>query len=113
MRTIKLKEFWSEDNVALVKNGSLTEDGCDMYWKSFDSAIEFNVGKHEACLVKEQFAKLTGSKRKFREIQQQQVSSHPKGDDIKNFFKKHKNDKYHWQKSAMDEDSKKKKEKRF
>ena len=98
MRIIKLKEFWNNADETLVKYGSLTERGYDTYWKSFDSTIKFNVTKREQFL-----AKSLNLKRK-NDGCADLLLSHSKTDDMKTFFKRHRNDKFHWHNGAHGED---------
>ena len=96
MRLIRLKEFSDQNDQSLVKNGSLTEHGLDVYWRSFDSAIGYNVQKREAFLVK---TTQQGHKRRFPD------NHLGNGDeDIKKFFKKYRNDQFHWHNVVSGED---------
>ena len=54
MRTLKMKEVWSYDNPHLVHSstGIISAYGLSKYWASIDSAIEYNVDKHELFLCK-------------------------------------------------------------
>ena len=98
MRIVHLKEHWNQQDDSLVQNGGYTFARYDAFWRSFDSAMASNVTKREQFLAKE----VVPQKRKWN---QENMASHPKVDDMKNFFKRHKNDKFHWHKDASAEDS--------
>ena len=58
MRCIKLKEVWEYSDTYSVVNGRFTPEGLSKYWKSIDSAIKFNVVKHDEFLTCEKFRKI-------------------------------------------------------
>ena len=74
MRIVKLKDHWSNSDAGLVKNRSFTEDGYDMYWKSFDSTMHFNITKREAFVLK---GLHTAQKRKIEDSDR--LHFHPNG----------------------------------
>ena len=84
IRIMKLKEFWHYTDDHLVQNNRCTVTGFDTYWKSLDSAVEFNIKKRQAFLAKDS----QGLKR--------QRAYQP--DEIATFFKRYKYDKFHWRK---------------
>ena len=99
MRTVKLKEHWNESGEWLVKNGSPTEIGYDTYWRSFDSAMEFNVQKHEEFMIREKYAALVKCKK--TPAPTKRMANCPMKDNMKTFFKSHQqHDRYHWNKDT-------------
>ena len=100
MRVVRLFEFWDENESNLVVNGSYTDKGFETFWKSFDATMKFNINKREVFLAREKQMSL---KRKFIEAEEQMASCSKK-DNMKTFFKKHKNDKFHWRKGAGEEE---------
>ena len=90
-------------NHSLVQNGSLTERGLDIYWKSLDSAVGYNVQKRDQFLAK---ASDFGVKRR-------QAAPVQSEDEMKQFFKKDRNDQFHWHNVARGEDRYSRKNDRF
>ena len=85
MCVIKMKEIWDFENPDLVCNVRFTSQGFDVYWQSIDSAIRFNVMKHE------QFLCRRGDKK------EKSVSTPPHHDKMHDFFKRNQHiDRFHW-----------------
>ena len=116
MRTVKIKEIWSFDNMHLTNmNGSLTSIGVKKYWRVVDAAVKYNVIRHEHYLRREQKsvyseedelphdsnveASIPQEGNKKRKSEQQQ---HDKNDKMYDFFKKKKQDKFHWYRNPRD-----------
>ena len=47
MRYMRFKDHWNFNDANLVINDKMTEAGLDAYWNAVDSALQFNVGRHE------------------------------------------------------------------
>ena len=92
MRMIRLKKFWAHDDRNLVQNARLTFEGTEIYWKSLDSTLQFNIKKREEFLLQEK----TAMKRKSESKPANASHFTNDKDDMKNFFKRHRNDRYHW-----------------
>ena len=125
MRVIKLKNNWPYNDKTTVIHDRFTESGLYSYWEAIDSAVKFNVERHEVYLAK---LKLSSQQMKNQQNMLGGVKEYTTEDarwkiknateeskeptatsvrrdqsDMKNFFKKRKNfDKFHWKcKSAQ------------
>ena len=84
MRLMRLKEFWSSRDRALVNelNGRITIEGLAIYWKAINAAIEFNAAKHEEFLARVKF-----NEKKNLEVNESKNSKLPvTKDGMKRFF---------------------------
>lgn len=100
MRMIHFKEIWDSKSLNLFHNDSLTFEGKDVFFSTLDMSVKFNLQKRKESLLRRDAKKLS-----------QSTQSHPhvtkrKGgpQDIPNFFKRHKNDCFHWERSNETED---------
>ena len=93
MRVIKMKEIWDFENASLVCKGRFTSEGFDTYWKSIDSAVRFNVMKHE------QFLRRKHEKKERGMQETSPPSRHDRRDHrdrMSDFFKRNRQDRFHW-----------------
>ena len=112
MRVIKLKDWGFEDK-SLVKSGRITECGLKHYWDAVDSALKFNATKREVFVARlvvmaapkpksstggnESDKPNIASKRLPATATQQILSNtYPREDDMYCFFRRHRNDQFHW-----------------
>ena len=91
MDVIKLKEFWNNEDASLVsiKEESITDIGCQIYWRSVNSSIMYNIQRRQEFIRKQLIAQqsTTGPQRKV--INANQV--HPKSTP-----RKRQLDPFHW-----------------
>ena len=125
MRILKIRENWDRKNDSLVINNRLTKNGQAAYWRAMDVSFQFNAKKHEDCVIRSKFRSLRRSNvpnvthaeqipkainKKARAMmpvredfqdpvcdQTMMSDSEDQGDDeILEFFKRHRQDRYHW-----------------
>ena len=117
MRILKLREGWDKSDDNLVLNNRLTKQGLVAYWKAMDASFQFNVKKHEEFITRAKFRALKTSSHHakrhvtedfqdsrqpmFREQIKTSFLEDRKEDEILDFFKRHRRDKYHWSRSTV------------
>ena len=123
MRVIKLKEHWDPKlDIFVDKDGKITFEGLDAYWKSIDSSFEFNVKKRENFLKYNRreaprpfthtVTKTNGSSPRTNAVNRNET---PLVRDVmarrmKEFFQRRKdwgNDRFHWRRPGAGKDSRK------
>ena len=126
MRVIKLKDRWNHDDSNLVSNERLTVEGEKGYWRVINSAVQFNVHKHNEFVVVDKYHKLMEQRKRLREESTANITQrlpvkrslknefsdsgygkHVRRDDMQQFFRRHSkknrdNDRFHWNRRNED-----------
>ena len=81
--------------------------GLDSYWDAIDAAFEFNVQRRDIFVAKQVVS--NAANKVFRKEDQKKKESHedmrkPHKDPLPAFFRKHRNDRFHWHFKNVRED---------
>ena len=57
MRVIKLKEVWNFNDKSLIAMNRVTDTGFYTYWRAADTALKFNISRHELFLAETKLQK--------------------------------------------------------
>ena len=120
VRMVKLKNCWDPTDPALVQNDKFMDAGLITYWKAVDASFHFNVECHELFLARSavnnsitrtsatnegrtihhSIAKISVNndvRTEDRVIARRLAKESHQDDDVQHFFRRHRDDRYHWQ----------------
>ena len=87
MRVIKPKVIWDKTDSNLVVNNRMTETGQEMYWRTIDSVLQFNMQKRDEFLIRED----AKSANKQPSAKKNDNSLMTNEDPVRRFFKRKRN----------------------
>ena len=98
IQVLKLRDYWDKSDDNLVYNNKFSKADLSVYWRSMDASFQFNVKKRHEFLIRNKFRAMKVQVEDSRKSKGQSKRAVPEDteEDIPNFFKKCRDDRFHW-----------------